>query len=165
MRGAQELHGFWLIQLPWWGWLLWAVAIGVFVTRLAVKPVQEDDRWEQYRWVGWLAGFALFVLVFVLWDLEMRSVWGTSVFTTNTTGTAFFITLALQLGTMALVLGAVAWPISIIVKNSLLLGRQGTFMGLGKPTSMLLAYLLGATLFLAYLELILQRVVENLPGA
>lgn len=164
VQGAQELHGFWLIQLPWWGWLLWMAAIGVLVARLAVKPEQKHDRWQQYRWVGWLASFVLLVLVFFLWDLEMRSVWGTSVMTTQTSGTAFFITLALQLGTMALVIGAVAWPLSIIIKNTLLLVGQGTFMGLGKPTSLLLAYLLGATLFLAYLELILQRVMENLPS-
>lgn len=165
LKGAQELYGFWFFQLPWWGWLLWIAAIAVFATRLGVNPYKDHERWDRFRWIGWVAGAVVFAIVFFLWDLEMRSVWGTSVLTTNNAGTAFWITFAIQLGTMSLVLGAVAWPLSIIIKNGLLLARQGTFMGLGKPLSLLLAYVIGATLFLAYMELLIQRVVESLPGA
>lgn len=164
VAGAQSLYGVWLFKLPWWGWLLWVGAIGLFVARVAVRPEKRHERWDRYRWVGWVAGAVMFVAVFLLWDMEMRAVWGTSVLTTETVGTAFWITLGLQLATMAFVMGAVSWPISMIVKNGLLLGKQGTFMGLGKPLSLLFAYLLGATLMLAYMELFIATVIANLPS-
>ncbi len=163
VAGAQSLYGVWFFQLPWWGWGLWVVAVGLMVARFVVKPEKKHERWDQYRWIGWVAGVAMFLLIFFLWDLEMRAVWGTSLLTTDTSGTAFWVTALLQVGTMALVMGAVSWPVSIIVKNGLLLGKQGNFMGLGKPLSLLLAYLLGATLLLAYIELVLTSVIENLP--
>lgn len=159
--GAQELYGVWYIQLPWWGWALWVVAIGLFIARLASKPDKHHEKWDQYKWVGWVAGAVTLLLVLFLCDLEMRSVWGTSVLTSDTSGTAFWVTFAAQFLITGLVLGVVAWPVNIIVKNGLLLARQGTFMGLGKPIGLLLAYLLGATLFLAYLELVVQAVVAN----
>lgn len=162
--GAQSLYGFWLIKLPWWGWLLWVAAIGTFGARMAVKPETEHEKWDQYRWIGWVAAGVVFLFVFIMWDLEMRSVWGTSVFTTEASGSAFWITFGLQIATMAWVLGAVALPLSIIIKNGLLLGKQGTFMGLGKPASLLLAYLLGALLFLAYLELLFNFVFDQMAN-
>ncbi len=162
--GAQPLYGVWLFKLPWWGWGLWLVAIGLVVARVVVKPEKHHPRWDQYRWIGWVAGVAMFLLVFVLWDIEMRAVWGTSVLTTKTAGTAFWITLGIQLGTMALVMGAVSWPLSIIIKNTLLLSKQGNFMGLGKPLSLLFAYLLGALLMLAYIQLLITSVINNLPA-
>jgi hypothetical protein len=164
VKGAQSLSGFWYIQLPIWGWLLWIGALGAFIARLVVKPARTHERWDNYRWAGWLAGVAMFVLVFVMWDFEMRAVWGTSVLSTETAGTAFWMTFALQMATLSLVIGAVGWPISIIIKNALLLSKQGTFMGLGKPVSLLVSYLLGATLFLAYLQLLISSVMSNIGG-
>ncbi len=164
VSGAQPLYGVYLFQLPWWGWGLWLVAIGLFVTRLVLNPEKHHERWDRYRWIGWVAGAVAFVGVFLLWDLEMRAVWGTSVLTTKTVGTAFWITFGLQLGTMAFVMGAVSWPVSMIIKNGLLISKQGTFMGLGKPLSLVLAYALGATLMLAYMQLFMAQVIARIPS-
>ncbi len=161
IAGSQSLYGVWLVKLPWWGWLLWAVAIGLFVTRMVLKPEKKHERWDRYKWIGWVSGILMFALVFFLWDLEMRSVWGTSIMSTSATGTAFWVTFGIQLATFFMVLGVLGWPLGIIIKNALLLSRQGTFMNLGKPVAVLLAFLLGATLFLAYLELFVQEALAQ----
>ena len=57
-----------------------------------------------------------------------------------------------------------AAPLRMIMRNGLLLGRQGTFMGLGTGIAYLIGYAIGATLLLAYVELILQAVMENVGG-
>ncbi len=162
IAGAKELHGVWYFQLPWWGWLIWVVAVGLFIARLAMKPDKHHPTWDRYKWIGWASGFLMFALIFFLWDLEMRSVWGTSILSTGTSGTAFWVTFGIQLATMFLVLGVLGWPLGILIKNALLLSKQGTFMGLGKPVSLLLAFLLGATLFLSYLELIIGEAVAQI---
>ncbi len=155
VTGAQSLYGVWLFKLPWWGFALWAVAIGLWITRLAVKPEKKHERWDRYKWIGLVFSLLVAFLVFVLWDLEMAHVFGTSLFTTSASGNALWATIGIQIATLLLVFGVVATPIQMIIKNSLLLSRQGTFMGLGTGTGMILSYLLGATLLLSYLDLIL----------
>lgn len=164
VKGAPDLVGFWFFQLPWWGYLLWIAAIGLIVARVVVQPPKHHALWDRFRWIGWASGGVIFLLVAFLWDLEMRTVWGTSVLTTSVSGTAFWVTLLVQFLTMGIVLGVVAAPLSIIIKNSLMLGGQGTFMRLGGPTAFLLAYLIGATLLLSYLELILDVMTGNASG-
>lgn len=159
VTGAQPLYGFWLFQLPWWGFLLWGAAIGVWTARVVVQPEKRHERWDKYRWVGVVFAVLMALLVFILWDLEMAHVFGTSMFTTEASGSTYWATIGIQLATLSLVFGVVAAPLQILIKNSLLLSKQGTFMGLGTGTGIILSYLLGATLLLSYLDLMLGVVL------
>ncbi len=156
VTGAQPLFGVWLFKLPWWGFALWAVAIGLWVTRLVTKPEKKHERWDRYKWVGLVFALLMGLLVFALWDMEMAHVFGTSLFTTSASGQALWATVGIQVATFLLVFGIVATPIQMVLKNSLLLAKQGTFMGLATGTGILLSYVLGATLLLSYLDLILD---------
>lgn len=164
VAGAPELIGFAFFALPWWSYLLWAIGIGVFVARLIVKPDKEHDTWDRYRWIGWVFGAVASIILFLLWDFEVRSIWGTSLLSTDAGGAGLLLTLAVQLGTLLFVLFAVAAPLRLIFRNGLLLARQGSFMGLSGGVAALLAYALGATLLLSYIELIVVAMLEQAGG-
>lgn len=162
--GAPDLVGVGFFALPLWSIILWVVAIGLWIARLVVQPPKEHERWDRYKWVGWVFGAVAFVVLFVLWDFEVRHVWGTSLFSTDAGGAGLGVTAAVQLAPLLYVLFAAAAPIRMILKNGLLLSKQGTFMGVSTGIGYLMAYVLGATLLLAYVELIVSAVMENLGG-
>lgn len=164
VAGAPNLVGVGFFALPIWSIVLWVIAFGVWIARLVVKPPKEHPRWDRFKWVGWVFGALAFVVLFILWDFEVRSVWGTSLFSTDARGAGLGVTAAVQLAPLMFVLFAAAAPLRMIFRNGLLLGKQGTFMGLSGGVAYLLAYVLGATLLLAYVELILTAVLENLGG-
>ncbi|MGB1585583.1 MAG: hypothetical protein ACPHID_00870 [Thermoplasmatota archaeon] len=162
VAGAPNLVGPGFFALPIWSIILWVVAIGVWIARLVVKPPKENERWDKYRWIGWVFGAIAFIVLFLLWDFEVRQVWGTSLLSTDANGAGLGVTAAIQLAPLLFVLFAAAAPLRLLLRNGLLLGRQGTFMNLHIGVAFLLAYVMGATLLLAYIELILKAVVENL---
>ncbi len=165
VKGAPNLVGFGWFLMPWWAMLLWAVALGLFITRLALNAPKKNERWDRYRWVGWLVSVACLMLVFFLWDREVQAVWGTSLLSGDpASGMALLVTATIQLLPLLFIFGLVAAPIRLALKSGLILGRQGTFMGLSGGVSYILAYLLGATLLLAYIEVILQEVMSQGAG-
>jgi hypothetical protein len=164
VAGAPNLIGVGFFALPIWSIVLWVAAIGIWVARLVVRPPKEHPTWDRFKWIGWVFGAVAFVVLFILWDLEVRSVWGTSLLAGDTTGRALLVTAAVQLAPLFFVMFAAAAPIRMILRNGLLLGRQGTFMGLSGGVAYLLAYAVGATLLLAYIELVIQAVAEKIGG-
>lgn len=162
--GAPGLVGFGYFVLPWWSFLLWGIALTVWIVRMSLKAPKKHEKWDRFKWIGWVAGALGFVLLFVLWDWEVRSVWGTSLFTTNATGAALGVVAAVQILPLLFVLFAVAAPLRMMLKNGVMLANQGTFMGLSTGVAYLLAYVMGATLLLAYIELVLVTVLENVGG-
>lgn len=162
VKGAEPLYGVSFLALPWWSYLLWGLAIVALVVRHVLKSPRKSERWDRLRWVGWVAGGVAFVLVFVLWDRETNAVWGTSILTTDAGGKALFATALVQLLPLSLVMFATAAPLRMLLRNGLMMARQGTFMNLSGPVASLLGYFLGAHLLLSYLELILVQVIEKL---
>ncbi|HUR62529.1 MAG TPA: hypothetical protein VM286_09230 [Candidatus Thermoplasmatota archaeon] len=155
---ASPLIGFAVFQLPWWSYLLWMLAIGVFVARLVVKPPKEHPVYDRYRWVGIVCSVALFILFFILWDMEVKAVWGVSLLDGSASGEAALIMAAIELGPMFAVMFAVITPIRVILKNSTWLMHGGRFMGLPGAFAYPFGYILGAPLLLAYLNVGLKAV-------
>jgi hypothetical protein len=163
VQGAEALVGFSYFQLPWWSFVLWGLAIAAFIVRLAMGkslPKPNQTRWHRLRWIGWAAGPLCFLLLFWLWDLEVLSVWGVSLFSAlgaNLGGQALLVVAAIEVTPFLLMLFAVATPLRILFRACLRIGRQGAFMNLSAPVAYLLSILLGAGLMLSYLDLVLQQ--------
>lgn len=166
MQNVQALHGVPFFGLPWWSWLLMALALGAFVARVVVKPEpKRHETWDKkYWWVGLAAGVVMLLLVFFLWDLEMRAVWGASMLDTETSGGTYWVTAGLQLATFFFMLFAVAWPVKVLVQTGLQFGRQGRFMGLSYTAALLVGLLLGAALIPAFLGFYMDQVIGPLAG-
>jgi hypothetical protein len=162
VEGAQPLYGIGFIALPWWGWLLWAIALTVWIVRLVRKPEKKNPKWDRFKWVGWVASAAVFLLVFWLWDLEMRAVLGLSLLSGDLSGQMLLLVLLLQVATLGLVSFAAIAPLRTILRNSSLLLGQGTFMGLAGAVAGILGFLIGATLLRSGLDLVFSQVLAGL---
>jgi hypothetical protein len=155
---AQPLVGFAVFQMPWWSYVLWGIAIALFVARLIVKPPKDHPVLDRHRWVGLVCSLLLFLLFFWLWDMEVKAVWGVSLLSGGVSGEAFMVVAALELAPMFAVLFAVVAPLRIILRNGVLLARGGRFMGLPGAFAYPLGFIFGAPLLLAYLNLALKTV-------
>lgn len=161
VQGAKGLVGFWLFQLPWWSYLLWAAAITLVILRMVRKPAKENARWDQLKWIGWVATPVAWLIVFILWDFELRAVLGASLF--HSPGGQFKLIIGLlQLGLLGLIAFAAIAPLRTIGRNASLLAKQGTFMGLAGGVAALLGFLIGAPYLRAYVGLILNQVMQAL---
>jgi hypothetical protein len=149
--GAPGLAGL----LPWWAWLLWVAAIGLWIARLVLKPAKQNERWDRLRWVGWAAGAVVGLFVFWLWDGVVHQVWGLSLLRGGggPAGAIFLLVVEVLIGLAIYV--AVVMPMSSLLKSGARFAGQGRFMGLHRPVAMLLGYVLGAVLLLSYIDLIL----------
>jgi hypothetical protein len=165
VEGAQPLYGFGILALPWWGWLLWVVALTVWIVRLVRKPEKKNPKWDRFKWVGWAASAVVFLLVFWLWDLELRAVLGLSLFSGHLAGQMLLLVLLLQLATLGLVSFAAIAPLRMVLRNTSLLLHQGTFMGLAGAVAGVFGFLIGATLLRSGLDLILVRALETYAAA
>lgn len=163
VAGAQPLHGIGFLALPWWGWILWIAALTVWIVRLVRKPDKTHPTWDRYKWIGWAAAVVSFVLVFVLWDFEVRAVLGLSLFSGHARGQVLALVAVLQLATLSLLAFAAIAPLRILLRNGSLLLHQGTFMGLAGAVAGILGYLIGAwTMLRAGLDLIFSQLLAAL---
>jgi hypothetical protein len=163
VEGAQPLLGFGFFALPWWGWLLWIAALTVWIVRLVRKPDKTHPTWDRYKWIGWVASPLAFLLVFFLWDLELRAVFGLSVLSGTASGQVLLFVALLQIATFGLLSFAAIAPLRILLRNTSLLLHQGTFMGLAGAVASIVGFLIGAwTMLLSSLELILSQVMARL---
>lgn len=161
VAGAKSLIGFFVFQLPWWSYILWFIAIGVFVVRLALKPDKRHPKWDAYKWVGWVTAVVAWLLVIFLWDLEMRAAFGASLLH-GSFGQFRLIVGLLQFGLLAVAAFAAAGPLRIIGRNSFLLAHQGTFMGLSGGIAAILGFLFTAPYLRAFLAVLLEQVFDRL---
>ncbi len=159
--GAKPLVGFWLFKLPWWSYLLWAVAIGLAIVRLVLKADKSHPRWDPLRWVGWVLTPVAWIVVFFLWDLEVRNVLGVSLLH-GASGQFRLIVGALELGLLGIIGVAAAAPLKVIGRNAFILARQGTFMGISGGVGAILGFLFTAPYLRAYVGLVLAKVMEKL---
>lgn len=164
VQGAQPLYGIGIVALPWWGWLLWAIALTVWILRLVRKPEKKNARWDPYKWVGWVASAVVFLLVFFLWDLEMRAVLGLSLLSGTGLPAQFLVVLLLlQVGTLGLLSFAAIAPLRLALRNGSLLAGQGTFMGLAGAVAGILGFLIGAaTMLRSGLDLVISQLLSNI---
>lgn len=160
--GAKPLYGFSVLQLPWWSWLLWVLAIAAWGVRLATRVEKAHPLWDRYKWVGWVASPLMLLLVFWLWDLEVRALLGLSLFAGNVSGQMLLIVALLQVGTFLTASFAAMAPLRMLLRNGSILGRQGTFMGLSGAIASLLGFLFVATYLRSYLDLIVSRVLAGI---
>ncbi len=159
--GAPSLLGIAWFVLPWWSYALWAVAIGFMAARLAVRPPKPEP--GRHRWAAWLVGFVVFAGLLVLWDLEVRSLWGTSVGSAGDAGQAgLALFLAVQLYPLAYGLFAVAAPLRAILGNALRLSGKGALTRWAGPIANVVAFVPAALLYRAYLGELLARVGDAL---
>ena len=150
--GAPSLLGI----MPWWCWVLWVAALGMWVARLVVKPAKENEQWDKLRWVGWVAGPVMSILVFWLWDGQVYKVWGLS-FLRGTGGAVGMGLLLVMEALIGLIIYLVlVMPLSSLLKSGARFAKQGRFMGLNKPVAMLLGFLLGSTLLLSYMDFMIR---------
>ena len=162
VEGAQPLYGFGFIALPWWGWVLWVAAIAVWIVRLARKPEKKHPTWDRFKWIGWVASPLVFLLVFILWDFELRAVLGLSLLAGNASGQLLLFVALLQLATFGLLSFAAIAPLRLLLRNSSLLLHQGTFMGLAGAVASLLGLLIGFGLVRSGLSLVIEQVLAGL---
>src|SRR5205085_10597168 len=99
VAGAKKLYGFALFKLPWWSWILWILGIGLWVTRLALKPEKHHPTWDRFRWIGWIVSPLAYLLVLFLWDIEVKAVLGLSLLTGHASGQMLLIVGAFELAT------------------------------------------------------------------
>lgn len=159
LQNAPSLAGFWFIQMPWWSWVLWVIGLGVWVTRMVRHPVKTNAKWDRLRWIGWTATGVMLILLVILWDLEVRAVFGVSTFSGGLSAELLALVALMEFGTLSLVLGAIAAPLRLIARNTFWLTGQGTFMGLAGPVALLLTFLLGAFYLRSYIDLFLSQVI------
>lgn len=117
------------------------------------------------RWAGWLLSLAGFVALFLLWDAEVASLWGTSILTSEAGGKALLVTAGLQMAPLLAGLFAAVAPMRWILRSGFTLsGHPGL-----KPVSGGIAYVAGfflwATVLLAYIQMVLRAMVPLLAGA
>lgn len=150
--GAPSLLGL----MPWWCWLLWTAAVGMWIARLAMKPPKENERWDRLRWVGWVAGPLVGAVVFWVWDAQVHSVFGLSLLRGGAggAGTALSMLTVVLIGIIVYL--AAALPLSSLLKSGARFAGQGNFMGLHRPVGLVLGLLLGATLLLSYVDLLIR---------
>lgn len=158
VQGGQVVDADPLLFLwPWWAYLLWGLAIAGIVVRKVLKAPAEHERWDEYRWVGLVGGLVAGLVVFVLWDLEMRAVWGVSLLSGAGSGSGLATVAALQLIPLALVGIGIGLPLQSLFKSGTMLAQQGTLAGAGRVAAPFVMFLLGATLILDYIGLLLDR--------
>jgi hypothetical protein len=162
VEGAQPLYGFGFIALPWWGWLLWAAAIAVWIVRLVRKPDKKHPTWDRFKWVGWVASPLVFLLVFVLWDFEFRAVLGLSLFSGDASGQLLVFVALLQVATFGILSFAAIAPLRMLLRNGSLLLHQGTFMGLAGAAASILGLLIGFGVLRSGLALVVEQVLAGL---
>ncbi|MFW6192616.1 MAG: hypothetical protein ACOC83_03930 [Gemmatimonadota bacterium] len=142
---------------PWWAYLLWGLAIAGFVVRKVLEVPKEHERWDEYRWVGLVGGLVASLVVFFLWDLEVRAVWGVSLLHGAGSGGGLAAIAALQLIPLTLVGLGIGLPLQSLSKSGTMLAQQGTLAGAGRIVAPFVMFLLGATLILDYIGLLLDR--------
>jgi hypothetical protein len=162
VEGAQPLHGIGFIALPWWGWMLWVLALTVWIVRLVRKPEKKHPTWDRFKWIGWVASPLVFLLVFILWDFELRAVLGLSLLSGTTSGQLLLFVALLQLATFGLMSFAAIAPMRILLRNGSLLLHQGTFMGLAGAVASVVGFLIGFGLVRSGIALIVEQVLAGL---
>jgi hypothetical protein len=160
VSGAQGL----LFFLPWWSWLFWIAAIGLWITRLVLRPAKHSERWDRLRWVGWIAAPVVSLVMFWFWDMEVQRIWGFSLLSGGASGAGLLFLVAVETGVGLIVYLAVVAPLVSISKSIFRFTGQGKFMGLPRPIGLLLGFVLGATLMLAYVDLALSVASNFVPG-
>lgn len=158
---AKNVVGVWLFQLPWWSYLLWAAAITLAIVRLVLKPDKNHPRWDNLRWIGWVATPVAWIIVFFLWDAEMHGAFGASLLR-DSSGQFKLIVGGLQILLLGLAAFAAAAPLRVIGRNSSLLAHQGTFMGISGSVAAILGFLFTAPYLRAFLGVILAQVMDKL---
>lgn len=161
VAGANDLAGFGVVQMPWWSWVLWVAALAVWITRLVRKPDKHHETWDRYKWVGWVAGPLVSLVVFWLWDLELRAVLGLSLFSGDASGQVLLFVALLQVATFLAASFAAMAPLRMLLRNGSLLLHQGTFMGLAGAVAGLLGFLLIVMYLRSYLDVILAPVLAG----
>jgi hypothetical protein len=162
VAGAKDLAGFGFLQLPWWSWVLWVLALAVWIVRLVRKPEKASPKWDRLKWVGWVASPLMFLLVLFLWDLEVRALLGMSVLSGTGGGQVLLLVLALQLGTFAAASFAAIAPLRMGLRNGSLLLGQGTFMGLSGAVASLLGFLFTVAYLRSFLDVLVSQVLAGL---
>lgn len=158
--GARNIVGVGFLQMPWWSYGLWVIAIAVFIVRLSLKPDMTHPVWDRFKWIGWVSAIVAGLLVFLLWDAEVSAVLGTSLL--RGSGQTRLVIGLLELALLGAISFIAAAPLRIILRNGSLLAHQGTFMGLVGAVSTLIGFLLAATYLRSYLGLIVQQVMDRL---
>lgn len=167
--GGPALYGWAFLALPWWGWVLWALGIAAFVTRLVVKPPKQSERWDRWKWIGWLVGVIVAIVVFVFWDGEVHHVLGLSLLTmkwsfSGAGAEVLALVSAFQLTTLGYLSFSAIAPLRLLLKNGSRLLGQGTFMGLTGAIAALLGYLIGFDTLRSSLDLIVSTVLKGIHG-
>lgn len=148
--GAPSLLGL----MPWWCWVLWVGAIGLWIARLVVKPAKENEKWDRLNWVGWVAGAVVSLVVFWLWDEQVQKVLGVSLLS-GASGYALYAALFLQVVIGLVIYLVTVVPMSSLLKSGARFAGQGRFMGLHRPVAMALGFVLGASLLLSYIDFLM----------
>lgn len=157
VAGADKL----IFLFPWWSFLLWGLAIVAIVFRV-VRKQPKDGPLDKFAWIGWVGGILASLLVFYLWDLEVREVWGTSLLSTNAGFTGMAAVALLQLLPWAIVGIAVTLPLRLIGTNVVHAAGLGKGARLTAILMPIFGFLLGATLLLDFLGVLLENAVERL---
>lgn len=160
IQGAAHLVGVWYLKFPWWSYLLWGLALTVWIVRLVLKAPKKNEKWDSKKWIGWVASLLALVLVAWLWDGETKAILGASALSVSGPLVARGVLALIEFSTLSVVLFAVASPIRMMLRNGFMLGRQGTFMGLAGAASILLGYVIGAHLYGAYLDELVANVLK-----
>ncbi len=156
VQGAEQTHGVSYFQLPWWSWMLWAIAIASMVA-VAIKKPEKSHAIDKWGLIGVGAGFVALIIVFLLWDAQFARVFGTSMLQTGGNGAAPVVVLAVQLAVFGYVYGAAIVPLHIALRRGIRLAGYGKGARLGFPVAVLVGYFLGAHLLLSYIEILLAQ--------
>ena len=155
--GAQPLIGI----APLSAFIFWAIAIILFVVCLVLKPAKHNKFWDNFQWVGWVAGAVAVIIVFFMWDRAMVQLYGTSLLSGGATGTTLGVIAALQLVPLLLAGLFFGLPTRIITTSVTRLAGQGRMMRIGNVIAPFVTFLMGLPLMLALLALILDMVASS----
>lgn len=168
--GGTPLFGWSFLSLPWWGWALWILGLTALAMRIAMKPPKRNERWDRLKWVGWIAGPVMGIIVFVLWDAELRHVLGLSLLSgdlslSGPSAQVFLLVAMFQLATFGYLSFSAIAPLRLLLKNGSRLLGHGTFMGLTGAAAALLGYLIGFGTLRSSLDLVVGSVLRGIANA
>lgn len=158
-----------VFSLPVLSLILWILAIGAVIAGFVVKPIVPKTpahRSMKIRMVSILTHVGALVIAFLLWDLELRAFFGSSILSAmgGPGQNALAVVAGVQLATFSFALFLFGLPIALMANSLLKLADLRRAKGVGRGVGYMAAWALGA-IHLPLMMAPLLRILANQVGA
>lgn len=144
------------LPLLWWAVILFvvaAIAVGAWLW-LREGPVASTEPGPQH-WVARVASAVGAVALFLVWDWQLNRVLGSSILTTDSSGSGLGFLVAIELATMLLAALLIGLPVFLAVRYGLAALRKPHLLSLSLTAAIFLTLGLGLLVLPALVQLLL----------